>query len=261
MAAIVVAAIDSDPIGTVIIISARIIGTPATRDVGMLNIAVASARCHDARPVVLAHNRAPAAEIVLNLHPTPVDRADLSVGSKARCPAALQRNRVPRNRAADAASATARAVSGTIGAGMLRLLLGMLLLVLVLRLMLSMLGLLLSVLRLLSVRLLLGMLRLLLRVLWLLLSVLRLLSMLWLLLMLRLLLSMLRLLLSVLRLLLSMLRFRSGVLFVLGLLFALRRVAKSNCSEKHEQEKCCVGTSQSFHRLCLTIQSRAWQRS
>jgi len=75
------------------------------------------------------------------------------------------------------------------------------------------------------------------------------------------LLSVLRLLLSMLLLLLSVLRFRSGLLFVLGLLFALQRVAKSSCSEKHENEKCCVGTSQSFHRLCLTIQRRARQRS
>ena len=105
-----------------------------------------------------------------------------------------------------------------------------------LRLLLSVLGLL-QVLRLLMLRLLL--------------------SMLGRLLMLRLLLSVLRLL----RLLLSMLRFGFGVLFMLGLLFALRRVAKSSCSEKHEQEKCCVGTSQSFHRLCLTIQRRAWQGS
>ena len=128
-----------------------------------------------------------------------------------------------------------------------------------LRLLLSVLGLLL-VLRLLMLRLLLSMLGRLL-MLRLLLSVLRLLLMLRLLLSVLGLLLMLRLLQSMLRLLLSMLRFRFGVLFVLGLLFPLRRVAKCSCSEKHEQEKCCVGTSQSFHRLCLTIQSRAWQRS
>ena len=148
-------------------------------------------------------------------------------------------------------SPTARAVSAMTAARRLLFLLGVLLLILVLRLLLSVLRLLLS-----ALRLLLSVLRLLLSVLRLLLSVLRLLLS-----VLPLLLSGLRLLLSVLRLLLSVLLFRSRSLFVLGLLFALLRVAKSNCSEEREQEKCCVGTSQSFHRLCLTIQRRAWQRS
>jgi len=70
-----------------------------------------------------------------------------------------------------------------------------------------------------------------------------LLSVLLLVLVLRLLLSMLRLLLSMMRLLLSVLRFRSGLLLVLGLLFALLRDAKSSCSEEYEQKKCCVGFS------------------
>ena len=146
-----------------------------------------------------------------------------------------------------------------IAAGILLFLLGALLLVLVLRLLLSMLGLLLMLRLLLSVLGLLLMLRLLLSVLGLLLMLRLLLSMLGLLLMLRLLLSVLGLLLM-LRLLLRMLRFRSCLL-VLSLAFVLLRVAKSSCSENHAQERCCAGTSQSFHRLCLTIQRRAWQRS
>ena len=94
---IVVAAIDPDPIGTAFIVSARIIGMPTTRYVGTLNVAVATARGHDARPAVFAHNRAPPAEISLNLHSAPVDRANLSVGSDARRPAALQRHRPARS--------------------------------------------------------------------------------------------------------------------------------------------------------------------
>src|ERR1017187_10378817 len=88
MAAVVVSAIDPGPIGAVVIVRTRIIGTAAARHVGMLHVA-ASAAVHDRRIVVYAHNRAIAMQTIVNLHSVAVDRADLPIRSNIRRSAAL----------------------------------------------------------------------------------------------------------------------------------------------------------------------------
>src|ERR1700678_4371833 len=86
-----VAAIKADMVASARIEGSRVVGTSAARHIRALHIAAVSPR-HDARSIALTHNRAPAANPVVNLHTVPVDRTDRPIRTDARRSTALQRN-------------------------------------------------------------------------------------------------------------------------------------------------------------------------
>ena len=92
-----VAHINSGSVGTMVVVRPRIIGASATRDISALHVAAVSAHTHHPYAVARAHDRAPAAESIMNLHPVPIDRPDLPIGPNTRRPAASQRNRTARS--------------------------------------------------------------------------------------------------------------------------------------------------------------------
>ncbi len=116
-AAVVVTAIDADAIDPVVIVSARIKGTAAARDVGPLHVAAATAPGHDPHSSSFGHDGATAAQIVLNPHSVAVDGANLPVWPKAGRPTAPQSYRAPGGAAAVHASAIIRGVSAAVAGG------------------------------------------------------------------------------------------------------------------------------------------------
>jgi hypothetical protein len=101
----------------VVIVGARIIGTPSTRDVGPLHVAATSVPGHDPHSAAFGHDGAPTTEIVLNPHSVAVDDADLPVWSKVRRPTAPQRYCAPAISAVALTSATTRCVCATVVTG------------------------------------------------------------------------------------------------------------------------------------------------
>src|SRR5271157_5250697 len=93
MAAVVVAAIHSRPVAAVVIVSARIIGVPAPHHVGALHVSAIRSHVYDPHSVVHTHNRPAAVDSMLNVHPVPVDRTNLSIGTDARISPASKSNR------------------------------------------------------------------------------------------------------------------------------------------------------------------------